>query len=291
MNDLEDPVTREKIILDYPRMELDGKFVFACHPGLSCFTFCCKDVSIVLTPYDVLRLTRALKMDSSEFLEKYTITGVAREPNFPVVLLKMGEEDKRCLLLGEAGCSIYRDRPWACRMYPLGAAEPQNPNPTDHAFHFLIREDLCKGHGEGREWTVREWIADQGIEEYDMMGSSFKELMLHPGWTGKEPVPAGKLDMVYMACYDLDRFRRFIFETKFLAYFEVDEARVEAIRTDSEELLEFAIQWLRFSLFGDRTMKIRKSVAEAVKKTAAAQQAVEAQQATEAAKKDDGAKP
>ena len=44
--------------------------------------------------------------------------------------------------------------------------------------------------------------------------------MLHPVWTGKgEPIPAGKVDMFYMACYDLDRFRRFVFETKFLTLF------------------------------------------------------------------------
>ena len=36
--------------------------------------------------------------------------------------------------------------------------------------------------------------------------------------------------MFYMACYDLDRFRRFVFETRFLQLFEVDEARVEALR-------------------------------------------------------------
>jgi Fe-S-cluster containining protein len=257
------PVTQETILSDYPRMGLDERFTFECRPGLSCFTCCCQDVSIVLTPYDILRLTRALRMDSSEFLEKYTITGVTSKPNFPVVLLKMEGDGKRCPLVGVKGCTVYQDRPWACRMYPLGAAEPQNPNPEDHAFHFLLREDLCKGHGQGRDWSVREWIADQGIEEYDMMGSSFKDLMLHPNWTKGEAIPAGKLDMVYMACYDLDRFRRFVFETKFLDYFEVDEARVEAIREDGEELLEFAMQWLRFSLFGDKTMKIRGSVIEA----------------------------
>lgn len=264
------PVNRETILKDFPRMGLDDRFTFECRPGLSCFTCCCQDVSIVLTPYDVLRLTRALKMDSSEFLEKYTIAGVTSQPNFPVVLLKMQGEAKRCPLVGEQGCTVYQNRPWACRMYPLGAAEPQNPNPEDRSFHFLLREDLCKGHGQGRDWTVREWISDQGIEEYDMMGSSFKGLMLHPGWTEGEPIPAGKLDMVYMACYDLDRFRRFIFETKFLDYFEVDETRVEVIREDGEELLEFAMQWLRFSLFGDKTMKIRKSVIEAHGRAAAA---------------------
>ena len=44
---------------------------------------------------------------------------------------------------------------------------------------------------------------------------------------------------------------------------EVDEARVEALRQDDEELLEFALQWLRFSLFREKTMQIRREAAEA----------------------------
>ena len=72
-----------------------------------------------------------------------------------------------------------------------------------------------------------------------------------------------QVEMFYMACYDLDRFRRFVFETSFLRLFDVDEARVEALLHDDEELLEFALQWLRFSLFQEKTMKLRREVAEA----------------------------
>ena len=69
--------------------------------------------------------------------------------------------------------------------------------------------------------------------------------------------------MYYMACFDLDRFRRFVFESRFLQMFEVDEARVDAMRTSDEDLLDFAMQWLRFSLFGEKSMKIKPSVMEA----------------------------
>jgi len=74
------------------------------------------------------------------------------------------------------------------------------------------------------------------------------------------------MDMFHMACYDIDRFRRFVFETRFLELFDVDEERIAAMRSDDVELLEFAMQWLRFSLFRDRTMKIKPSVVEARKK-------------------------
>jgi len=251
-------LTPEAILSQTSRMALDDKFTFRCGNDLDCFTNCCANVSVVLTPYDVLRMKRALGMDSSEFLEKHTISPFTEDQKIPAVLIRMDPETKKCPFVNEQGCGIYANRPWSCRMYPLGVAAPRNPNPSDQPFHFLIHEDLCHGHGAGREVTVRQFLAEQGVEEYDMMGVGFRDLMLHPFWDKGEPLPPPKMDMFMMACYDLDRFRRFVFETKFLNLFEIDEARIEALRTDDIELLDFGMQWLRFCLFGDKTMRIKK---------------------------------
>jgi hypothetical protein len=175
----------------------------------------------------------------------------------------MDPESRRCLFVTEEGCTVYANRPWACRMYPLGLAEPKNPTPVEQGFHFLVQEELCKGHGAGEPRSVREWIVEQGIEEYNMMGASFKELMLHDYWDSGKTLSPAQVDMYYMACYDLDRFRRFVFETRFLQLFEIDEARVEALRTDDLELLDLGMQWLRFSLFQERTMKMSRTAREA----------------------------
>lgn len=265
-----DKPTQEKILTEYERMSGDDRFTFRCGKDLDCFTCCCADVSIVLTPYDVLRMKRALGITSSEFLDKYTISPFTKEQRIPAVLLRMNPETKRCVFVDENGCSIYTNRPWACRMYPLGVADPKQPTASDRRFHFLLREDLCHGHGDGRTRTVREWIDEQGIEEYDMMGAGFKELMLHEFWDQNQELTPEQMDMYFMACYDLDRFRRFVFETRFLKLFDVNEARVEAIRINDVELLEFGMMWLRFALFGERTLKIRPEVAEARREAAPA---------------------
>jgi hypothetical protein len=252
-----DPVTPEKILKDTPRLGLDDRFTFQCGSQLSCFGKCCHDVNIVLTPYDVLRLKQGLKLDSSEFLEKYTLRLHGNDQKFPMILLKMEEQSKKCQFLSEAGCGVYRDRPWACRMYPLGVAEPQNPSPENQRFYFLIQENVCQGHNLGAPLSVREWIEIQGIEEYEAMSTGFKELTLHDFWNANKPLTPAQSDMFYMACYDVDRFRRFVFDTRFLQLFEVDEARVEALRTDDQELLDFAMQWLRFSIFGEKALRLR----------------------------------
>ena len=253
-----EPITPEKVLRDSTRLGLDDHFTFQCTLQLSCFGHCCRDVNIVLTPYDVLRMKRGLGLDSSEFLEKYTLRMQNVEQKFPVVILKMAdEESKQCQFLSEKGCGIYGDRPWACRMYPLGLAEPKSPTPTDRPFYFVIHEDVCKGHDAGVPLSVREWIECQGIQEFEMMSGGFKELTLHDFWNSKALTPP-QSDMFYMACYDLDRFRRFVFETRFLKLFEIDEARVEALRTDDQELLDFGMQWLRFAIFGEQSMKLRR---------------------------------
>jgi len=261
-------LTAEEILRDYPRLGMEDRFTFRCDAGLDCFTTCCANVSIVLAPYDVLRLKRALGLDSSEFLERYTVSPFTPEQKIPAVLLKMDPETKLCPLVTASGCRIYPHRPWACRMYPLGSAEPRHPTATERGFHFLLREPLCHGHDQGPTRTVCEWIAEQGLEDYDAMGAPFRELMLHEFWDKAEPLEPRMIEMYFMACYDLDRFRRFVLETRFLELFEVDEARVEALRTDDEALLEFAMVWLRFSLFGERTMKVKPSVLQARQRAA-----------------------
>ncbi len=252
-------VTEQRIIEGSSRMSLDTRFCFRCGPDKECFNRCCSDVSILLSPYDVLRLKDGLHMDSSEFLEKYTFTMCSRDKRIPVVLLRMDEETRKCPFVADSGCSAYAHRPWACRMYPLGMAEPKGPNAAVNRFYFMVKEQLCQGHEEAENHSVREWIENEGAESFDHMQTAFLELMSHPGWERPEPLSQDKLAMYFMALYDLDRFRRFVSETRFLDLFEVDEERIEAIAADDEELLDFAFDWLAFSLFREKRMKLRKS--------------------------------
>ena len=55
------------------KMVPEHVFSFRCDRGISCFTQCCRDVTIALTPYDVLRLKTSLGIPSDEFLDNYTL--------------------------------------------------------------------------------------------------------------------------------------------------------------------------------------------------------------------------
>jgi Fe-S-cluster containining protein len=250
---------KETVLKDYPRMDLDSTFRFKCHPGVSCFNMCCGDVNIFLTPYDVLRLKKRLGISSSEFMQKFTALPIDKHQRFPVVLFRMrDDESKACHFVDkDKGCTVYEDRPWSCRVYPLGLASPkEGAAGKEKEFYFLLKEDVCRGHEEARELTVREWIEEQGVAEYDEMGKEYKEITLHEFFERGGELNAQQMEMFYTACYDLDKFREFVFESTFLKRFEVEQDTLAAIEKDDEALLKFAFRWLRYCLFGEKTLKV-----------------------------------
>jgi Fe-S-cluster containining protein len=258
---------KEQVLRDGPRLGDNDKFCFGCHKDLECFNHCCHDVNIFLTPYDVIRLKRCLGVSSETFLARHCVVPFSKNLKYPVVTLKMADDEaKSCPFLREPeGCSVYEHRPWSCRMYPLGRAAPPKEGVVDRAFHFMVEDEFCLGSRSDREWTVGDWLHDQGVDAYDRMGRAFQEIALHPGLQCEEALKPESMDMLFMVCYDLDRFRRFVFESSFLKTFALAEVTVDAIRSDDEALMALGFDWLRFALWREPTLKIRKDVIEAKK--------------------------
>ena len=258
---------KEEILKEYPRLKKESEFTFNCGPDVSCFNDCCRDVNIFLTPYDILRLKRSLGIESGEFLEKYTFLPFDENSRYPVIILKMSDdEEKKCPFVTEEGCSVYTSRPWACRMFPLGLASPKDDVPhSDEEFYFLLIEDICKGHNENKKITVREWMTDQGIDEYNEAGRYFKDISLNSFFEDEKNLTPEKLDMFHMVCYDIDRFRRLIFNSSFFEKFDVDEDLRIVIEKDDYELMNFGYIWLKFALFGEKTVKVKTDMLEAKK--------------------------
>lgn len=259
---------KKEILKEYPRLDEQSSFSFACHKGVPCFNECCGDVNIFLTPYDIIRLKSNLGISSTEFLKKYTLSPFDQNLKYPVILLQMGnDEKKKCPFVTNEGCSVYPDRPWSCRMYPLGLASPgEGSEELDKEFYFLLKEDICQGFKENKRWTVNEWLRGQGITEYNQMGEYFKELTTHKFFRKGEPLPPKKIELFFQACYDIDHFRSFVFDSSFLDRFEVDDKTIEKIKTDDLQLLKFACRWLRFALFGEETMTVKEAILEDKKK-------------------------
>ncbi|PIZ19766.1 MAG: hypothetical protein COY50_08250, partial [Deltaproteobacteria bacterium CG_4_10_14_0_8_um_filter_43_12] len=104
---------------------------------------------------------------------------------------------------------------------------------------------------------IEGWKKDQGIDIYDKMNESYEEITLHDYFLKGNKLDPGKSKMLYMACYDLDEFERFLFQTRFFDVYDVDNGVIEKIKEDEEELLSFSYRWIRFNLFGEDTLRLK----------------------------------
>ena len=237
------------------RFGLDDTFTFECHPGVPCFTQCCRGINIILTPYDIIRMKNRLELSSEEFLSIYTTPQLLEKTDLPVVTLKLlDDEQKSCPFVRDDGCLIYRDRPTTCRYYPLGVAtlshREDDASPDGEGFFFFVNEPHCRGFEEEKNWTVEEWRQDQGVDVHDEINAEWTDLLVR-----KRSFPSSIMltekakEMFFMASYDIDRFRRFVFESSFLEKYQVDEETLNEIKTDDVVLLQFALKWLKSILF------------------------------------------
>ena len=176
-----------------------------------------------------------------------------------MVALKMMEEEGRpCPFVRPEGCAIYEDRPSACRIYPIGRAA-MNPGGLvgTQEKYFVVREEHCLGFGEPQEWTIEEWVADQGLKDFDCMNTPWLDVVTSTQSLGAEKDIPRKIQMFGMASYNLDVFRQFVFKSRFLALFDLTPQRRDRIASEDEALLALAMDWLKFSLFGTKTMKLK----------------------------------
>lgn len=235
-------------VVEPTQLTKDSRFKFRCHPGVSCFTECCGKTTIILTPYDILRLKNRLRIPSGEFLAKYTRLEDHDKSGLPMVIMDMPRFENRCPFVRPVtGCEVYSDRPATCRYYPIGQGTLITEGGVEE-FFFFVREPHCRGYEDDAEWSVATWRADQGVDKYDEMNLPWKTMMLRRAENGGPVTDERGNKLFAMVMYDLDQFRSFVFKSRFLQIFDVDDEVKEKIWDDDEELLKFAYQYIKMAL-------------------------------------------
>ena len=227
---------------------------FSCHKGISCFNACCKNIDISLTPYDILRLKKRLNMTSGDFLVKYTFPYEMDNDGMAGVKLKPVENGSACQFMTDEGCGVYEDRPTACRYYPVALLSMRKQNEfTEREAYAMVQEDHCKGHLEPRTITINDYRKEQGVEEYDELAAGWRQLILKKKSAGPTICKPSQrsLQLFFVACYDLDRFREFVVAPTFNDVYILDDALKQQLATDDVALLQFAFRLLRQVLFGE----------------------------------------
>ncbi len=238
----------------------DASIQFRCHPDVRCFNACCKSIDISLTPYDILRLRRHLGISSGDFLTRYTIPYEMEKGGLVGVKLRPVEQGTACRFVTEQGCSVYLDRPTACRYYPVALLSMRRQDEyIDRNAYALVQEEHCLGHQESRRLTIDEYRQEQGLQEYDDLGRGWRQLILKKKSSGPavgKPTERS-LQLFFMVCYDLDRFRGFIESPNFRDAYDLPEELWQKF-TDDTELMLFGFQLLRQVLFNEATIPIRE---------------------------------
>ena len=230
-------------------IEKEAKFTFRCHAGLKCFTDCCRDLELALTPYDVFRLRQALAIGSRDFLDRHTLIEFAEEDQFPRVYLGMVDDGKAsCPFVQTDGCFLYADRPAACRTYPVGRGASMAKNKKVMTRYVLLHEPHCHGFDSSRSQTIAEWEDDQQITLYNHFNDLLMAINQHPKIKTGQRLSPQQADLYINTLYDLDGFR-----SKIVTRLPPDEnlhgLQMNELLHDDSILLTYACTWLCKQLF------------------------------------------
>jgi hypothetical protein len=246
------------------RYGLEDRFRFRCHPGVSCFTRCCRGINIVLTPYDIIRLKNRLQIPSDAFLALYTVPRLLEKTDLPMVTLRLLDDAQQsCPFVRDTGCLVYTDRPTTCRYYPLGVASlVHKEGADDTGFYFFVNEPHCQGFDEDREWSVQEWRRDQGVDLHDEINAEWTDLVVRKrSFPPNIRLTEKSKEMFFLASYNIDVFRRFVLESTFLKRYAVDPETVRRIAGDELDLLRFGLSWLKWLFFKEGEFRLREPAA------------------------------
>lgn len=238
---------------------------FQCRKGIACWNACCSNIDISLTPYDILRLKNHFEMGSGEFLQKYTVPYEMEQNSIAGVKLRPVANGTACQFMTAEGCSVYADRPTACRYYPVALLSMRKQDEyTDRDSYALVKEEHCLGHNEPREITINAYRKEQGVEEYDELARGWRQLILKKKSSGPSVGKPSKrsLELFFMACYDLDRFRAFVASEGFCELYDLPAEEMQKILSEDTELMLFGFRFLKQVLYGENTIPLKTDAAE-----------------------------
>jgi hypothetical protein len=95
------------------------------------------------------------------------------------------------------------------------------------------------------------------------------------------------LELFFMTCYDIDRFRSFVASDSFSDIYELPADELHAMLLDDVTLLQFGFRFLRQVLFGEMTIPMRAESVEQRRARLAEQRARIEREAAERLARDD----
>jgi Fe-S-cluster containining protein len=231
---------------DYSELCFDDRFRFFCGPHLSCFVECCRGTRIWLYPFDVLRISRSLGLSTGAFLDRFCCYYDEDGPGYPILLLRSADEGRgRCPFAQDPGCTIYPDRPWICRLFPVSPRECRTDRTPDEERRFSIVEwEGCRGVRNGPEVSIREWFERSGTAIYDETYLDWQDLTLGLREGGRLPLTGAAAELFKLGSYDPDRLLDELATGNWQQELPLTLEELTAARHDDLALLALSCRWL-----------------------------------------------
>lgn len=147
---------------------LDDTFAFHC---TQCGKCCIHRTDIILSPRDIFKMAKELKLSNSDFLRKYCSIHIGPTSRMPIVILRPIGKNNRCPLLKNNKCSVHKVKPSVCGMFPLGRYIASTKDDFGKKgldcgeVKYLLQPIECGDKSETH--TVREWLGDFDISLED----------------------------------------------------------------------------------------------------------------------------
>jgi Fe-S-cluster containining protein len=132
-----------------------------------CDSNCCKaSAPIVLNPYEIELICRESSMSYGDMLD---IVDTERANGFPLVMLP---RNPVCHFWSVNGCRIYRARPLACRLFPIGRVYDGL-----RSRFVLPGRNMCGGLASQPERTVGDYLQVQEAARHITMADRWIEFV------------------------------------------------------------------------------------------------------------------
>jgi hypothetical protein len=108
----------------------------------------------------------------------------------------------------------------------------------------LLREPHCRGFDAAQLQSVSEWIVTQGLADYNAENDRMLSVIGLKTRLSSKALPPSLDDQVYMAFYDLDRFRERLCDGG-LDLAGMHAELVDPARQDETALLRLGLDWVK----------------------------------------------
>lgn len=145
--------------MEYKFLSINDMAKIECNDCRGC-SECCHDMgqSIILDPYDVMRLSNYLRQSFNELMQSHI--EVHMEEGLIMPNLRMtSDSDPRCTFLDAAGrCSIHEGRPGLCRLFPLG-------RDYSDGLKYFVLENACPA-SQKTKIKIKKWVGPESSSQY-----------------------------------------------------------------------------------------------------------------------------